>query len=176
AAIQAIGSWQRIDGLLDHPDDLPEGSADNKLDQPLSHVAFRNVSFSYTGDRLNLKDVTLESPAPRRIALVGPSGSGKSTIINLMSRNYDAMRGSILLNDTDIRQVDNHRLRSMMAVVNQDTTLFEASIRYNIRIGRMDASDAEVEQAARSAEIHDFIVGLPQGYDTNVGEGGKLLS
>ncbi len=176
AAIQAIGSWQRIDGLLDHPDDLPEGSADNKLDQPLSHVAFRNVSFSYTGDRLNLKDVTLESPAPRRIALVGPSGSGKSTIINLLSRNYDAMSGSILLNDTDIRQVDNERLRSLMAVVNQDTTLFEASIAYNIRIGRMEATEAEVQQAARSAEIHDFITTLPHGYDTNVGEGGKLLS
>jgi len=176
SAIQAIGSWQRIDELLDHPDDEPDSRGIAALEPPLSRIAFRNVSFSYNGDRLNLKDVTLESPAPRRIALVGPSGSGKSTIINLMSRNYDAMSGSILLNDTDIRQVDNHRLRSMMAVVNQDTTLFEASIRYNIRIGRMDASDAEVEQAARSAEIHDFIVGLPQGYDTNVGEGGKLLS
>ncbi|MGB3290035.1 MAG: ATP-binding cassette domain-containing protein [Burkholderiaceae bacterium] len=176
SAIQAIGSWQRIDELLDHGDDAPDGQAQAELEQPLTRIAFRNVSFSYNGDRLNLKDVTLESPAPRRIALVGPSGSGKSTIINLMSRNYDAMSGSILLNDTDIRQVDNHRLRSMMAVVNQDTTLFEASIRYNIRIGRMDASDAEVEQAARAAEIHDFIVGLPQGYDTNVGEGGKLLS
>ncbi len=176
SAIQAIGSWQRIDELLDHPDDAPDDRGEAALEPPLSRIAFNNVSFSYTGDRLNLKDVTLESPAPRRIALVGPSGSGKSTIINLMSRNYDAMSGSILLNDTDIRQVDNHRLRSMMAVVNQDTTLFEASIRYNIRIGRMDASDAEVEQAARAAEIHDFIISLPQGYDTNVGEGGKLLS
>src|SRR5690606_21272496 len=80
------------------------------------------------------------------------------------------------LNDTDIRDIGNQSLRSLMAVVNQDTTLFEGSIAYNIRIGRMDASDEEVQRAAKAAEIHSFIVSLPAGYDTNVGEGGKLLS
>src|SRR3546814_1965 len=86
------------------------------------------------------------------------------------------MSGSVMLNDTDIRDIGNQSLRSLMAVVNQDTTLFEGSIAYNIRIGRIDATDQEVEQAARAAEIHNFITTLPNGYATNVGEGGKLLS
>src|SRR3546814_3138770 len=93
-----------------------------------------------------------------RIALVGPSGSGKSTVINLLSRNYDVMSGSVMLNDTDIRDIGNQSLRSLMAVVNQDTTLFEGSIAYNIRIGSMDASDQQLQDAARAAEIHDFII------------------
>lgn len=174
--IQAIGSWQRIESLLEHPADVPATVNGAPLDKPLSRLALRDVSFSYTGERLNLNEVSFETAVPRRIALVGPSGSGKSTIINLLSRNYDAINGSIMLNDTDIREVDNQKLRSLMAVVSQDTTLFEESIAYNIRIGRLDATDAEVEQAARAAEIHDFIAGLPNDYDTNVGEGGKLLS
>lgn len=176
AAIQAVGSWQRIESLLARPVDAPGAEQKAEPGLPLARVAFQDVSFSYTGERLNLDDVTLETPVPRRVALVGPSGSGKSTVINLLSRNYDALKGTILLNDTDIRNVDNRTLRSLMAVVNQDTTLFEGSIRYNIGIGRLGATDAEIEQAARDAEIHDFITTLPNGYDTNVGEGGKLLS
>src|SRR3546814_3868921 len=86
------------------------------------------------------------------------------------------MSGSVMLNDTDIRDIGNQSLHSLIAVVNQDTTLFEGSISYNIRIGRMDATDADIEKAARAAEIHNFIVTLPDGYDTDVGEGGKLLS
>src|SRR3546814_12592938 len=86
------------------------------------------------------------------------------------------MSGSVMLNDTDIRDIGNQSLRSLMAVVNQDTTLFEGSIAYNIRIGSMDASDQQIQDAARAAEIHDFIMSLPNGYETNVGEGGKLLS
>ncbi|MGB6105896.1 MAG: ATP-binding cassette domain-containing protein [Pusillimonas sp.] len=175
-AIQAVGSWQRINTVLAQPDDIPAAPRGDAFQGPLQHVSFNDVSFSYSGDRLNLQGVTLETPTPRRIALVGPSGSGKSTVINLLSRNYDAMSGSVRLNDTDIRDIDNQSLRSLMAVVNQDTTLFEGSIAYNIRIGRLDATDHEVEQAARAAEIHHFIASLPNGYDTNVGEGGKLLS
>src|SRR5690606_2213425 len=175
-AIQAVGSWQRVTTVLAQPDDIPEAASGASFDAPLERVAFDNVSFSYAGDRLNLKDVSLDTPTPRRVALVGPSGSGKSTVINLLSRNYDALSGGIYLNDTDIRDIGNQSLRSLMAVVNQDTTLFEGSIAYNIRIGRMDASDEEVQRAAKAAEIHSFIVSLPAGYDTNVGEGGKLLS
>ncbi|TCT02531.1 ATP-binding cassette domain-containing protein [Paralcaligenes ureilyticus] len=175
-AIQAVGSWQRIESLLSYPDDQPVVQNAMPMNEPLSRVALRDVSFSYVGDRLNLDDVTLETPVPRRIALVGPSGSGKSTVINLLSRNYDATSGSVVLNDTDIREIDDRSLFSLIAVVNQDTTLFDGSIRYNIRIGRMDATDAEIEQAARAAEIHSFIVTLPNGYETDVGEGGKLLS
>ncbi|AEC21911.1 cyclic nucleotide-binding domain-containing protein [Pusillimonas sp. T7-7] len=175
-AIQAVGSWQRINTVLAQPDDVSTTNPGTPFQEPLGRVAFDNVSFSYSGDRINLQGVTLDAPVPRRIALVGPSGSGKSTVINLLSRNYDVMSGSVMLNDTDIRTIDNQSLRALMAVVNQDTTLFEGSIAYNIRIGRMDASDQEVEQAARAAEIHSFIVSLPGGYETNVGEGGKLLS
>lgn len=175
-AIQAVGSWQRINTVLAQPDDVSTTNPGAPFQEPLARVAFDNVSFSYSGDRINLQGVTLDAPVPRRVALVGPSGSGKSTVINLLSRNYDVMSGSVMLNDTDIRTIDNQSLRALMAVVNQDTTLFEGSIAYNIRIGRMDASDQEVEQAARAAEIHSFIVSLPGGYETNVGEGGKLLS
>jgi ATP-binding cassette subfamily B protein len=175
-AIQAIGSWQRIEALLSRPDDAPPATDGVRLDKPLSRVAFQDVSFSYSGERLNLDRVSLETPVPRRIALVGPSGSGKSTVINLLSRNYDAMSGGIMFNETDIREIEDKTLRSLIAVVNQDTTLFEGTIRYNIKISRMDATDAEIEQAARKAEIHNFIASLPNGYDTEVGEGGKLLS
>src|SRR3546814_11855180 len=98
-------------------------TVDTAFEGPLTRVSFNDVSFSYSGDRINLQDVTLETPVPKRIALVGPSGSGKSTVINLLSRNYDVMSGSVMLNDTDIRDIGNQSLRSLMAVVNQDTTL-----------------------------------------------------
>ncbi|MBV6306377.1 ATP-binding cassette domain-containing protein [Candidimonas humi] len=176
AAIQAVGSWQRIESLLARPADVPDAQQNAVPSLPLSRVALQDVTFSYTGERLNLDNVTLQTPVPRRVALVGPSGSGKSTVINLLSRSYDALSGQVLLNDIDIRKIDNQTLRSFIAVVNQDTTLFEGSIRYNIGIGHMGATDEQIEQAARDAEIHDFITTLPNGYDTNVGEGGKLLS
>ena len=175
-AIQAIGSWQRIDWLLAQPTDVPVAEGPAPADGPLTRLEFRDVSFSYRGERLNLDNVSLEAPLPRRIALVGPSGSGKSTMIHLLSHQYDPVGGRIMLNDTDIRDIGTESLSSLMGVVNQDTTLFEGSIRYNICIGRLDATDAQVEAAARAAEIHDFIKSLPDGYDTNVGEGGKLLS
>jgi len=175
-AIQAIGSWQRIDWLLAQPMDQPAADGPASTDRQLSRLAFRDVSFSYTGERLNLDGVSFDTPLPRRIALVGPSGSGKSTMIHLLSHQYDPVSGRIMLNDADIRDLGDASLSSLIGVVNQDTTLFEGSIRYNIRIGRLDASDAEVEAAGRAAEIHDFISSLPDGYDTNVGEGGKLLS
>ncbi|MCC2597581.1 ATP-binding cassette domain-containing protein [Pusillimonas sp. MFBS29] len=175
-AIQAVGSWQRINTVLAQPEEASATRPGTPFHEPLRRVAFNDVSFSYNGDSLNLQGVSLDAPTPRRIALVGPSGSGKSTVINLLSRNYDVMSGSILLNDTDVRDIDSQSLRALMAVVNQDTTLFEGSIAYNIRIGRIDATDQEVEQAARAAEIHNFIMTLPNGYETHVGEGGKLLS
>jgi ATP-binding cassette subfamily B protein len=174
--IQAVGSWMRIETLLSHPADLSVRRKGLALAGPLTRVALQDVSFSYTGERLNLDDVTLETPVPRRIALVGPSGSGKSTVINLLSRSYDATTGSVMFNDTDIRDLDSQNLHALIAVVNQDTTLFAGSIGYNIKVGRLDASDADMEKAARAAEIHDFIMTLPDGYQTNVGEGGKLLS
>lgn len=175
-AIQAVGSWQRINTVLAQPDEVSVLRPGSPFQEPLQRVAFDDVSFSYNGDSLNLQGVSLDAPTPRRIALVGPSGSGKSTVINLLSRNYDVMSGSVLLNDTDVRDIDNQSLRALMAVVNQDTTLFEGSIAYNIRIGRIEATQQEIEQAARAAEIHNFIMTLPNGYETNVGEGGKLLS
>lgn len=175
-AIQAVGSWQRINTVLAQPDETSAEGVGTAFQGPIKRIAFDDVSFSYNGDRINLQDVTLEATAPIRIALVGPSGSGKSTIINLLSRNYDALTGRVMFNDMDIRDIDNQSLHALMAVVNQDTTLFEGSIAYNIRIGRLDASDDEIEQAAQAAEIHSFITSLPSGYKTNVGEGGKLLS
>ncbi|WP_158215349.1 ATP-binding cassette domain-containing protein [Candidimonas nitroreducens] len=176
--IHALSCWQRIESLLQGPiDSSTDAPALPKpVGEPISRVSLSDVSFSYAGDRLDLDGVSLETPLPRRIALVGPSGSGKSTVLNLMSRTYDAISGGIAFDGIDIRDLDSRALKSAIAMVNQDNTLFDGSIRYNIRLGRLSAGDTEVEQAARTAEIHDFILSLPQGYDTEVGEGGRLLS
>lgn len=175
-AIQGIGGWQRLEALLQLEPDLPVCHDGAQLGERLDRLELEDVSFSYDGQRLNLDGLSLSEHMPRRIALVGPSGSGKSTVINLLTRSYDPLAGRILLNGIDIREIDDQDLRNKVAVVNQDTTLFSGSIRHNIRMGRPDATDAEVEQAARDAEIHDFIQTLPRGYDTDVGEAGKLLS
>lgn len=174
--IQALSCWQRIESLLQGPVDAVAPALPKPLGESISRVSLNDVSFSYAGDRLNLQGISLETPLPRRIALVGPSGSGKSTVLNLLSRIYDTTSGSIAFDGIDIRDLDPDSLKSAIAMVNQDNTLFDGSIRYNIRLGRLDAGDSEVEQAARAAEIHDFIQSLPQGYDTEVGEGGRLLS
>ena len=139
-------------------------------------VRFEHVDFAYEPARAILHDVSFEIPAGKTVAVVGPSGSGKSTLARLLYRFYDVQAGKILIAGQDIRTVTQSSVRRAIGIVPQDTVLFNDTVAYNIRYGKPDASDAEVEQAARSAHIHDFIMSTPKGYATMVGERGLKLS
>jgi ATP-binding cassette subfamily B protein len=139
-------------------------------------VRLDNVTFSYTGERKELRDVTLEIAPRSTAAFVGPSGSGKSTALTLITRANVAQAGRVLLDDQDLAEVDPAALYAQMAIVAQESLLFNATIRENIRVGRLDAADAEVEAAAKMAEIHEPILAMPRGYDTLAGERGGNLS
>ena len=140
-------------------------------------VSFRDVSFAYHPDSgPTLKNITLDVPAGRKVALVGPSGAGKSTIFNLLLRFYDTDGGHIEIDGQNIRAVTMQSLRAAIAVVTQEATLFDESIAANIALGSPGAARARIEEAARGAAAHDFIMELPDGYDTKVGEGGLKLS
>jgi len=143
---------------------------------PRGAIRFENVSFAYERERQILKGLTFEVPAGHTVAVVGPSGAGKSTISRLLFRFYEVTGGRISIDGQDIRNVTQKSLRAAIGMVPQDTVLFNDTIRYNIRYGRWDASDAEVEAAARLAQIDDFIRMSPKGYDTEVGERGLKLS
>ncbi len=139
-------------------------------------VRFEDVRFGYRPDREILHGVSFVVPPGRTVAIVGASGAGKSTISRLLFRFYDVWSGRILIDGQDIRSVTQDSLRRAIGIVPQDTVLFNDTIRYNIRYGRPDATDAEVEEAAKLSRIHDFIVSTPDGYDTRVGERGLKLS
>ncbi len=139
-------------------------------------ITFQDVRFGYQDDHPILKGVTLEVPGGRTVAIVGPSGSGKSTIGRLLFRFYDTSDGALLIDGQDIRDVTQKSLHAAIGVVPQDTVLFNDTVYYNIAYGRPEASRAEIVEAARAAKIHDFISGLPDGYDTTVGERGLKLS
>jgi ATP-binding cassette, subfamily B, bacterial len=172
----ATGGMRRVDELLaeepqvrDAPDALP-------LPGPRTAIRLERVTFSYTGEQTNLRDISLDIPVGQSVAFVGPSGCGKSTILNLILRFYDPTVGQVAIDGRDLRAVTQASLRGQIGIVPQDTFLFNVSVRENIRLGRADASDGEVEAAAKAAEIHDLILGLPQGYATVVGERGARLS
>ncbi|MEI7599491.1 MAG: ABC transporter ATP-binding protein/permease [Aestuariivirga sp.] len=139
-------------------------------------VVFENVSFAYDAERPILKNLSLRVPSGKTVAIVGPSGAGKSTISRLLYRFYDVNGGRILIDDQDISDVTQKSLRAAIGMVPQDTVLFNDTIRYNIRYGRPDATNEEVVEAARMAQIHDFVMSLPKGYDALVGERGLKLS
>jgi ATP-binding cassette, subfamily B, heavy metal transporter len=143
---------------------------------PAGDVVFEDVRFGYQSNRTILKGIDFTVPAGGKLAIVGPTGAGKSTISRLLFRFYDVTGGRILIDGHDIRDVTQDSLRAAIGVVPQDTVLFNDTIRYNIGYGRPDASQAEIEQAARSAQVHDFVMKLPEGYDTRVGERGLKLS
>ncbi|MBI0434244.1 ABC transporter ATP-binding protein/permease [Roseomonas sp. KE0001] len=155
--------------VADAPDARPLAAGPGEL-------VFEEVRFGYRPDRTILKGVSFHVPAGRMLAIVGPTGAGKSTISRLLFRFYDLQSGRILLDGQDIRQVTQESLRAAIGVVPQDTVLFNDTIRYNIAYGRPGASEAEVEAAARLAQVHDFVMRLPEGYDTRVGERGLKLS
>jgi ATP-binding cassette subfamily B protein len=139
-------------------------------------VVFEDVQFGYQPNRTILKGVNFTVPAGGKLAIVGPTGAGKSTISRLLFRFYDVTAGRILIDGQDIRDVTQDSLRAAIGVVPQDTVLFNDTIRYNIGYGRPGASQHEIEQAARQAQVHDFVLKLPEGYDTIVGERGLKLS
>lgn len=139
-------------------------------------IEFENVRFSYNPDRTILKDVSFTVPPGQTVAIVGPSGAGKSTISRILFRFYDIESGSVKIDGQDIRDVTQHSLRESIGVVPQDTVLFNDTIEYNIQYGRVAASGDEVRNAAKLAQVHDFVMGLPEQYETKVGERGLKLS
>jgi ATP-binding cassette subfamily B protein len=160
--------------------DIQPRQADRADARPLAisdaTITFRDVRFGYTDSDTILKDVSFTAEGGKTTALVGPSGAGKSTVISLIPRFYDPAAGEILIDGQDIAHVTKQSLRNAIAYVSQQPYLFEGTIRDNIRYGRPDATDAEIEEAARHAYAHDFILAQPLGYDTPVGENGVTLS
>jgi ATP-binding cassette, subfamily B, bacterial len=173
--LRSVGGVRRIEELLNEKPEMIE--AENALVSPqLSRsLSFHNVRFSY-GSNPVLNEVSFEIPRGKSVAFVGPSGSGKTTVLNLLLRFYDPSDGSISIDDQDLRTLSINSFRSQIGVVFQDSFLFNRTVRENIRLGRLDASIADVEEAAKAAEIHDAICKFPEGYDTLVGERGGRLS
>jgi ATP-binding cassette subfamily B protein len=143
---------------------------------PAGEVRFEDVYFDYRPDRAILRGIDFVTPAGHKLAIVGPTGAGKSTISRLLFRFYDVTQGRICIDGQDIRNVTQESLRAAIGVVPQDAVLFNDTIRYNIGYGRVGATQDEIEHAARQAQVHDFIISLPEGYDTRVGERGLKLS
>lgn len=176
---RAAGAAGRLGELLDARTDLVVRADPLSLPQPLEgRVSFQQISFSYPSKPgiAALKDFTLEAAPGESVALVGPSGAGKSTVLQLLLRFFDPQSGVVLLDGVNIRDIDSVDLRNQLAIVPQETVIFADTVRENIRYGRPDAGDDEVEAAARAAVAHDFIRELPEGYETWLGERGVRLS
>jgi len=173
---QALLDLDRMFRLLTEHREVEDKPGARELPTGPATVEFRRADFYYERARQILFDVSFTIAAGHRVAVVGHSGSGKSTIARLLYRFYDVAAGAIVVNGADIREVKQASLRAAIGIVPQDTVLFNDTILYNIRYGRPEASDAEVYEAARAAHIHDFIVALPAGYETMVGERGLKLS
>ena len=173
---QGLVDMERMFDLIDTAPEVRDAPQAAALRVTAGAIAFRDVDFAYDPRRPVLRSVSFEVPPGRKVAIVGPSGAGKSTITRLLYRFYDVGGGRVEIDGQDITQVQQASLRDQIGIVPQDTVLFNDSIGYNIRYGRPAASDAEVEAAARAAQIHDFVAGLPDGYDTLVGERGLKLS
>jgi ABC-type transport system involved in Fe-S cluster assembly fused permease/ATPase subunit len=173
---QALVDMGEMFDLLEQPAEVSDKPGANVLKVQGGVVELRNVHFGYDPERTILKGVSLRVGAGETVAIVGSSGSGKSTIGRLLFRFYDVTRGAMLIDGQDLRDVTQTSLHDAIGVVPQDTVLFNDTIRYNIAYGRDGATEDQIMQAARDAQIHDFIMRLPEGYDTQVGERGLKLS
>ena len=173
---QSLTDIERMFGLLGQNREVQDAPDARPLENGSCEIAFENVNFSYEPDRQILFDVSLQVGAGKTVAVVGHSGSGKSTLARLLFRFYDTSSGSIRINGSDLRALQQSSLRSRIGIVPQDTVLFNDTIFYNIQYGRPTATREEVIAAARAAHIHDFIERLPQQYETRVGERGLKLS
>ncbi|MBV5263051.1 ABCB family ABC transporter ATP-binding protein/permease [Pinisolibacter aquiterrae] len=173
---QSLVDIESLFAILDQPPEVSDRADAKPLRVTDAAIRFENVTFSYDPERQILKGVSFEVPAGKTVAIVGPSGAGKSTISRLLFRFYDVSGGRITIDGQDIRDVTQTSLRGVIGMVPQDTVLFNDTVAYNIRYGRPDASEAEVMEAARLAQIAEFIERLPKRYETEVGERGLKLS
>ncbi len=173
---QGLADIESMFDLLGVPAEIEDKADAKDLRAVEGRIVFDNVRFHYDQNRPILKGIDFEVPAGKSVAIVGPSGAGKSTISRLLFRFYDVSGGAVRIDDQDVRDVTQESVRSAIGMVPQDTVLFNDTIAYNIRYGRPDATDDEVKEAARMAQIHDFIERLPDGYQSEVGERGLKLS
>jgi subfamily B ATP-binding cassette protein MsbA len=173
---EAIGATSRIFELLDEKPDIAETPAAIPLTALRGHILFESVIFAYPGSQHVIHGIDLEIQPGEVLALVGPSGAGKSTLFNLIPRFYDPTSGFVQIDGLDLRQVTLASLRGQIGYVPQETQLFSGTIRENLRYGKLDASDEEIEEAVRAANVEEFIENLPDGFDTVVGERGVKLS
>jgi ATP-binding cassette, subfamily B, bacterial MsbA len=174
----AIGATRRIFELLDTKPAITDKADAKSLPNPEGRVMLQDVRFTYTDERNAeiLKGVTIEARAGEIIALVGPSGAGKSTLVSLIPRFYEVTAGALLVDSIDVRDLKIKDLREAIGMVPQETILFSGTVKENIAYGKLDATDAEIEQAARAAHAHEFVMEFPEGYATVVGERGVKLS
>jgi ATP-binding cassette, subfamily B, bacterial len=170
----SLALFDRIFEYLDHRVDIVEGT--RTLERPRGEVRLDSVWFRYDDPAWTLQDVSFTVPPGTKTALVGETGSGKTTCAYLVARLYDATRGSVSIDGTDVRDLTFESLAATVGVVSQETYLFHATVRENLRFARPDASDGDVEKAARAAQIHELVASLPEGYDTVVGERGYRFS
>ena len=173
---QALVDMSEMFRLLEQPAEVLDKSGAPSLQVKGARIELRDVHFAYDPERKILKGVSLQVPAGKTLAIVGPSGSGKSTIGRLLFRFYDVSAGALLVDSQDVRNVTQASLHNAIGVVPQDTVLFNDTIYYNIAYGRADATQADIVEAAKAAQIHDFVKSLPLGYNTTVGERGLKLS
>jgi ABC-type multidrug transport system fused ATPase/permease subunit len=175
-AQRATASGERIFEVMDEPEGIADRPGAGELPPGSGRVHFDHVHFEYAPGRPVLEDVELEIEPGRTIALIGHTGSGKTTLTSLVPRFYDVSEGRVTIDGADVRDVRLHSLRREIGVISQDPFLFSTTVRENIAFGAPDATDAEVEEAARLAQSHEFIAELPEGYDTVIGERGITLS
>ncbi|AFK85366.1 MULTISPECIES: ABC transporter ATP-binding protein [Thermoanaerobacterium] len=174
--VMSFASAERIFEIMDIEPDIVDMKNAIKMPKIKGNVEFKNVTFGYEDGSVVLDDVSFKVNAGETIALVGPTGAGKTTIVNLISRFYDPSKGAVLIDGKDIKHVELESLRSQMGIMLQDTFLFSATIKENIRYGKLDATDEEIIAAAKAVNAHEFIMKMEKGYDTEVNERGSRLS
>jgi ABC-type multidrug transport system fused ATPase/permease subunit len=175
-AQSAFAAAERVYELIDRVPKIKDAPDATELPHLDGRIKFENVTFAYKTGESVLEEINFNTQAGQTIALVGPTGAGKSTLVSLIARLYDVSAGKILVDGHDIRQVTQHSLRSQMGMVLQESFLFSGTVLENIRYGNLNASEEEVIEAASAANAHTFIERLPEGYNTQVGERGSLLS
>ena len=174
--LTASANMERIFEIMDTESEIQDKQGASELPPIQGRVTFENVVFGYTAEKTVLNNVSFDIQPGQTVALVGPTGAGKSTVVNLISRFYDVTGGSVRIDGHDVRDVKLDSLRRQMSVMMQDSFIFSGTIMDNIRYGRLDATDDEVIQAAKTVYAHDFIMGLDKGYQTVVNERGSMLS
>ena len=173
---KGYAGFKRFAQIMETEPDIQEAPDAVELEHVTGDIQYKDVSFQYTDKEQVLKHLNIEIPAGKTCALVGPSGGGKTTICSLLPRFYDVTGGSVLVDGHDVRQLKLKSLREAIGIVQQDVYIFAGTVRENIAYGKKDATQQEIEEAAKNANIHDFIMGLEDGYDTYVGERGTRLS